>query len=246
MNNELLLLSKNDIPFREAQVNIHQPTIKEISLISEESFQIGTRFLNFSINRLSHEDKVNLGDKTDFEIFMSIMNSKEKAKYKVDSLLVLALLFPEYMINIGENEIILANAQGVSRINENNFDIFKDILVSMFCMNEKTTEQDEGSYNPSDGLAAKIVDKFNKRKMILAKEAGTDVTKIAVFSRYVSILSVALQKDMNDLMNYTVFQLKDEFKRFQLKQSFDIYFEAKMAGAKDLDEVDNWMDDIHS
>ena len=50
---------------------------------------------------------------------------------------------------------------------------------------------------------------------------------------------------MNELMNYTVYQLKDEFKRFQLKQSFDIYLQAKMAGAKDLEEVDNWMDDIH-
>ena len=50
MNNDLLLLSKNDIPFTQAQVNIHQPTIKEISFIGEESFHIGCQFLNFSIN----------------------------------------------------------------------------------------------------------------------------------------------------------------------------------------------------
>ena len=42
-----------------------------------------------------------------------------------------------------------------------------------------------------------------------------------------------------------VAQLKDEFKRFQKKQSFDMYLQAKMAGAEDLDDVDNWMDDIH-
>ena len=35
MDNELLLLSSNDIPFLEAQVNIHQPTLSEISLIGE-------------------------------------------------------------------------------------------------------------------------------------------------------------------------------------------------------------------
>ena len=46
-------------------------------------------------------------------------------------------------------------------------------------------------------------------------------------------------------MHYTVFQLKDECKRYQIKQSFDMYVQAKMAGAKDLDEVDNWMEDIH-
>ena len=27
---------------------------------------------------------------------------------------------------------------------------------------------------------------------------------------------------------------------------YDIYVQAKMAGAKDLEEVDNWMKDIHS
>ena len=94
MNNELLLLSKNDIPFTQAQVNIHQPTIKEISFIGEESFHIGSQFLNFSINNLPYEDKIHLTDKTDFEVFMSMMNSKEKVKYKIDALLVLTLLFP--------------------------------------------------------------------------------------------------------------------------------------------------------
>ena len=51
---------------------------------------------------------------------------------------------------------------------------------------------------------------------------------------------------MNELMDYSVYQLKDEFQRFQKKQAYDMYISAKMAGAKDLDEVDHWMDEIHS
>ena len=46
---------------------------------------------------------------------------------------------------------------------------------------------------------------------------------------------------MNELMNYTIYQIKDEFKRFQLKQGYDIYLKAKLAGAQDLEEVENWM-----
>ena len=57
MINDLLLLSKNDIPFIEAQVNIHQPTIKEISLIGEEEFYTGYQFLTFNKNQLSKEDR---------------------------------------------------------------------------------------------------------------------------------------------------------------------------------------------
>ena len=69
--------------------------------------------------------------------------------------------------------------------------------------------------------------------------------KVAVYSKYISILAVGLKKSMIDLSNYTIYQLRDEFKRFQLKQDFDIYIKAKLAGAQDLEEVENWMEDIH-
>ena len=73
MDNELLLLSNNDIPFVEAQINIHQPRIKEIALIGEESFFAGCQFLNFNKFQLSEKDRVGLEDKSDFNILMSIM-----------------------------------------------------------------------------------------------------------------------------------------------------------------------------
>ena len=91
MLDDLLLLSGNDIPFKEGQVNIHQPTIKVISLIGEESFHIVCQFLIFSIDSLSEQDKISLGNKTDFEVFMSIMNSKERVQYRQDAILVLTL-----------------------------------------------------------------------------------------------------------------------------------------------------------
>ena len=31
-----------------------------------------------------------------------------------------------------------------------------------------------------------------------------------------------------------------------MKQNFDIYVQEKLAGAKDLDEVDNWKGDLNS
>ena len=88
-----------------------------------------------------------------------------------------------------------------------------------------------------------MAEKFKKAK---TKKSGGKPQKIAIFSRYISILSVGNHKDINELMNYTVYQLLDEFTRFQKKQSFDAYVQAKIAGAKDLEEVENWMEDIHS
>lgn len=245
MDNELLLLSTNDIPFVEAQVNIHQPTISEISLIGEESFFSGCQFLNFSSSMLSVEDKTDLENKSDFEIFMSIINAKETVLYKNNVILVLSLLFPDMKIKFTEHEILLVNNSGqLSRINSTNFDAFKDIIVSMFDLNDLGTGGLSG-YNPVNGRAKRIAEKLQKAKNRKSQNGGGKV-KVAVLSRYISILCVGESKDMNDFMQYTVFQLKDEFKRYQKKQSFDMYIQAKMAGAKDLDEVDNWMDDIHS
>lgn len=241
MLDDLLLLSGNDIPFIEAQVNIHQPTIKEISLIGEESFHVGCQFLIFSLDSLSEQDKISLGNKTDFEVFMSIMNSKEKIQYRKDALLVLTLLFPNYEVKLTEKEIFLMGSAGAGRINNFNFDIFKEIISDMFVLKDTANGNE---YNPADAYAKKIAEKLKKAKQKIAKQNGEDIEKVAIFSRYVSILAVGEHKDINSLMNLTVPQLKNEFKRYQLKYQSDIYLQAKMAGAQDLEEVEDWMQDI--
>ena len=241
MINELLLLSKNDIPFIEAQVNIHQPTIKEISLIGEESFFIGCQFLNFDKKQLSEEDNEKLKDKNNFEILMILMHNSEQKKYKNSAIDVLTLLFPDYEVKLESNEIILLGSSGIVRLNGSNYEKFKEILITMFCLDDSKSSSQ--TYNPADARAAKIAEKFKKAKI---KKSGGKPQKIAIFSRYISILSVGLQKDMNKLLEYSVYQLKDEFLRYQKKLDFDMYMRAKMFGAKNLDEIDNWMDDIHS
>ena len=44
---------------------------------------------------------------------------------------------------------------------------------------------------------------------------------------------------MNILLNYTLYQLFDEFKRNELKMGYDMYVKAQLAGAKDLKEVED-------
>ena len=245
MKNSLLYLSKNNIPFKEAQVNIHQPTINEISLIGEESFHIGCQFLIFSSDKLVDKDKLNLGNKTDFEIFMSIMNGKDKTEYVNCAKMVLLLLFPDYNITFTEKEIVLQNATGVGRINNFNYDAFKEIVINMFKLNE--SGEGGEAYNPADAYAAKIAEKFKKRQQQLAKQKGESVESIAIFERYISILTVGEQKDRNQLMELTVPQLKDEFKRYRLKLDFDHYIQYKLAGAQNLDnDIEDWMKDFHS
>ena len=246
MVENLLLLSGNDIPFPEARVTIHQPTLKEIAYIGEEAFFVGCGFLDFSKNLLKETDKNNLENYNDFDIFMLIVTDKNKdAKRSIEAaFLVLNLIFPLYEISVRDNLIILKKNNEEFSINRDNFNKFKEIISEMFSL--KLGANSSEDYNPVGDMAKRIAEKFKKRHEQLNKIAkDTKNNKpIAILSRYVSILSVGLQKTLNDLMQYTVYQLYDEFQRFQLKVQWDAYIQAKMAGAKDLEEVDNWMIDL--
>ena len=76
--NQLLLQSGNDIPFKQAHVTIHVPTIKEIGLIGQDNFYLGCELLNFSKNNLNDKDKTYLSDTSNFEILMSVINISQK------------------------------------------------------------------------------------------------------------------------------------------------------------------------
>ncbi len=244
LDNRLLLLSGNDIPFLGAGISIHQPTLKEIAYIGETEFHIGTHFLLFDKNFLSDADKRDLENFTTFNIFMSIMNSSAMKQQTNSALMILTLIFPNVSIKIDKDKIILIQdkVNYESSINEHNFEEFQDIIRKMFCLDG---DLGEGfSYNPGDAYAQKIAEKLKKRQQKLSKQQQGE--KIEIFPRFISILAVGLKKDINELSKYTVYQINDEFKRFQMKSEFDIYLQAKMAGASDLEEVANWMDDIHS
>lgn len=246
MKNELLLLAGSDIPFPEARVTIHQPTLKEIGYIGEKTFFMGCGFLDFSKNLLNSTDKNKLSEINDFDILMSIMiNRNEEVSSTVDSALaVLSLIFPLYDVEVRKDKvaIILKQDDQEFEINKTNFPIFKSIVVEMFNLKHN----DSDTYNPEGSLSKKIAEKFKKRHEQLNKlKEEINLEKgISVLSRYASILAIGLQKDLNQLMNYTVYQLYDEFQRFQLKTQWDAYVQARMAGAKDLEEVDNWMIDL--
>jgi hypothetical protein len=191
---------------------------------------------------LSDLDKNNLKNLNDFDIFMKIIKQKNKdvARSVDAAFMVLDLIFPLYEISVRENLIILKQNDKEYSINANNFNEFKKIISATF--NLKIGEQGVADYNPSGDMSQRIANKLKKRHDYLNKMKNNSSTennkKISILSRYASILAVGLQKDFNDLMQYTVYQLYNEFQRFQLKVQWDAFIQAKMAGAQDLEDVD--------
>jgi hypothetical protein len=219
--NDLLLLSGNDIPLEEVNLLLHPPTIKEISLIGEKNFFSGCELLRFTKNRLNSKDRNSLENLSNFEIIMSIMREKNPTMQlqRTCAMMVLSLLFPTYKIqikdkNIREPKILFQQDNLEFSLDKDNYDIFVNALNEILCLGGGDSDSD---YNPSGDLAKRIADKLRDRHAKLAESKGEDGQKIAILSRYVSILSVGENKDMNMLMNYTIYQLFDEFKRYQLK-----------------------------
>lgn len=243
MMDELLLLSGNDIPFPEARLTIHQPRLKEIAYITEQRFWPGCELLKFNKEFLPDEDKSGLSNMSNFNIIMTMIQEKslESQQVRLNMMSILALTFPTSEILLSRKAIQLRNHQTgeVSEINDENFEAFKQILISMFCLTDKENKE----YNPSGDLARKIANKIKKGRETKAKLAPE--TKIAILSRYISILAVGQQKDINMLMNYTVYQLMDEFNRYELKLHYDSWERYKIAGATGMQDPEDWLKDIH-
>ena len=240
---ELLLQTGGDIPFRTARVTIHQPRLKEIAYLTQTNFWPSCQLLKFNKESLTDQDRIGLTNMSNFNIIMTIVQGKdlEARQAKINMLSLLTLLFPTSEIILNKKVIQIRNVQTgeTNQINQQNYDSFKKILVTMFCLTNKDNEQ----YNPSGDLARKIANKIKRGREQRAKLAPEN--KVAILSRYVSILAVGQQKDMNDLMNYTVYQLMDEFNRFNLKLQYDSWQKFKIAGATGMEDPEDWLKDIH-
>ena len=245
--NKVLLMSGTDIPFVGAQTVIHQPRLWELGLIGGETkFLYGGQFLLFDKKSLIDQGESDLDDKSNFYIFMAIMNNSESSIHKEGAKGLLTLLFPDSTILFQEDKILLQNKNNnyTTSINEENFDEFQNIIRSMF-FSDGEDEKDK-TYDPADKIAEKIANKIKQGKNKKAKSKNLDEDEEKdYYMQYVSILSIGVQKDINLLMNYTVYQIKSEFRRFQAKYSFDINLKARLAGAQDLEEVKDWMTEIH-
>ena len=141
----LALVTGVDIPIPELSMVIHQPTIKEVSMLGEKDFFTGIQLLCIQ-KTMYIEDEVLLANTTNFQIFMMMINEKEMIDKKESVLQVLSLLFPTAKIIFTPRSLIINQEELSSTIDEGNFDIFQQVLQDMFCLG-KTDQQ---TFNPGN------------------------------------------------------------------------------------------------
>lgn len=236
------LMTGIDIPIPEIQMVMHQPTIKEISLIGEEGFFTGLQFLSIKASawgELSEE----IGQLSNFQLFIQLLFDQRMAEKKEVVLEVLRLLFPKNNPQLTPGSILLNQEGTTFIIDESNFQALQDMLDRVFSL-EGT---DKVSYNPSNAKAAEIAKKLQRgREKVAAQKAKENGGSGSMLSQYLSVLTVGLgSMSLNDLMNLTLYQLQDLIKRYSLYLSWDIDLRARVFGGGSDSPVEDWMKSIH-
>ena len=241
MDYRLALMAGTDIPIPECQIVLHQPSIKEISMIGEQDFFIGVQCLCLNKALYTQDDEL-LKNLTNFEIFMTIMTDKETVKKKNCVKSVLMILFPGYK-TVFTPRTLLLNKDGVNVIiDENNFEIFQSVLEQIFCLQNS----DQANFNPGNDAAKKIADKLMRARERVAKQKIAENGNGSTLSQYVSILTVGLNSmSLFECLDLTIYQLYDLIERYKLYINWDLDLRSRLAGGKPDSQPDNWMKIIH-
>lgn len=238
----LALMTGIDIPIPECQITIHQPTLKEISLIGEKDFFLGAQLLCLNKNTIAkgNDEILNqLKDTNNFILVNEIINKENKKDIVLN---FLTLLFPGYKIILMPRSFnFLQNGETIT-IDENNFQFLQEICQEILCL-----KYNEGQdFNPQGDKAKEIAKKlYRARERVAAQKQNEDGGKSSL-SQYVSVITVALgSMSVADTINLTVYQLYELISRYGLYVNYDLDIKARLAGASSDKKPENWMKPLH-
>ena len=241
MDIRLGLMCGIDLPIPECKVIVHQPKIKEIAHLGEKEFFIGVQTLCLD-KKFMISDKALLETTNNFQIFMTIMSEKQTADKKIAVQQLFQLIFPNYKLSFTPRTLILSGKDGMSIIDENNFEYLQSMVSSIFCLRSGPGAQD--SFNPADEAARKIAEKLIRGRQRVAEQKGE--VDVSILSQYLSILTIGIPSmSLQNLMDLTIYQIYDLIERYNLYVNWDIDIKSRLAGAKPENKPDNWMKNIH-
>jgi hypothetical protein len=235
MDYRLALMTGVDIPIPECQLTLHQPRIKEISMMGETEFFTGAQCLCID-KRAYIQDESLLSQTTNFQIMMTVLDAKENADKKAMVQQLLTILFPTYKIMFTPRSLMFNHGDENIIIDEDNFESLQAIFQKVFCLSDSGQE----SFNPGNEAAKKIADKLMRARQKVAQEKQKAAGDGSIFTQYLSMLTVGLQSmSLQDLISLTMYQLYDLVERFMLFTNWDLDIKQRLAGGKPDSSPDN-------
>lgn len=223
-----------------------QPTLFTLGLLGQTNFYTSVVLLAYPNRAVKTNIDANF-QFTDFDMLMQVMRAEDDAS-KVNASLVLTLLtmiFPHYEIKIVGNMILFNQKENNSQVivNSENYEIIRQAIIQIFKLDE-IAGSDTSIKKEDSPMVQRIKEKLRKRHEILAKKKLG--SKIDILSRPMSIVSVGMGISFNEIKQYTIYQLFDNYKRLQLKNEFDLYIKraTSFGGVKKNEKVTNWQKDL--
>lgn len=241
MDINLALMTGIDIPIPECQVTIHQPTLKEISLIGEKDFFLGAQLLCLNKNSIAKGDSRVLESLKNINNFALVNEIITKESKKDIYLNFLTIMFPKYKILLTPRSINLVQDGQVITIDENNFEFLQQICQEILCLNNSENQD----FNPQGEKAKEIAKKLYRARERVAAQKRSEEGENSL-AQYISVITVALgSMSIFDTINLTIYQLYNLIKRYGLYVNYDLDIKARLAGASSEKQPENWMKSIH-
>lgn len=241
MDIELGLMTGVDLLLEDLHLIMHQPTIKEISLLGEKEFFSALQLICIDKKNYSNvEDKNLLEQVNNFQLFMRII--QEKSLIKQNIMLCFDLLFPNYQVVIIPNRTLMFNSEKENTmIDEQNFELFQNKIKQVF----KLEGNEEDAFNPVDERAADIAAKLKRGRERVAKEKAAKGEGINSIKQYLSIITIAIPSmSLKDACDLTIYQLYTLIERYGLYVNWDLDVRTRLAGGSPDQHPDNWMKNI--
>ena len=247
------LLAGLPIEVPGVNIAITQPSVKDIAAFGEDDFFMGLQMLIKAESVIApiKEGNPQLAMLDTFQLLVVGMNQDVHMRLLIENFL--NFIMPDYEIQLAPGSINFKFPevnQVVGQLNPMNFESFQQTLQSCF-LPLNLDADDTPEYNPVNEQAAAIAEKLRKGaekvKKLKAMENDKDPVR-SLLANYASVLSIGLGIDVNVILNYTLFQLFDGFRRYTTKMQFDLYQKVSTTPMMDTSKMkvpDDWLSNIY-
>lgn len=226
-----------DVPLKACQLVLHQPSLREISLIGEKEYFTGLQTL--CLSKSMYQGQIPSEIST-FQLFISLVNEPSLKEKKEEVLHTLQLLFPLYQISLTPRAILFKQEDRNFFIDEGNFERMQEAIRQVGCVKEPEAAQAKLASSQAQAIADKLA---KARTKIAAQKAEKNESLLA---SYISILTVGLKAmSLREVTELTLYQLYNLVERFMLYTSWDNDVRAALAGAKSDKPIVNWMKNLN-
>lgn len=248
----LLKIGGKDFYFEN--IKLHNPTLNEIIeyIENENDILFSIKFLSSSFLEMLDISKENIEKEiNDFEIFINLIFQETvldqeilTLEQKKNIINLLALIFKDFSLSLGQSEMIFENKNDniLIILNNENFNNFQEVIKEMFDISFLFGENGEKQYNivENSKQAQAILEKLKKAEQKRNRINGNE-NNGSIFENYVLILSVGLKQSPKTILDLTLYQVLQLFKRFKMKLEWDLDIKCRLAGGSPDNQPDNWL-----